>query len=299
MINLRRKIGSLRFGRTPSALQTEIEPLSCESGLENRRRRAVFQLNETMTDFNYLIIRLSEGVIIVKKDKKIRPRITKGLVDICNEYAVDYALAEQYINNHILTPQEVTYAAICLVQLNQDEYQFAHWDDIMDENYIYKTDNFDKTFELFFRYGLMPDEIFTGETYPENLIGEIRAIFNGTVSAELLNMVYEHGGDPNLEINGKKFFEVLDSDIVSDIDLGYYYDDYYRPNFDSLFAVWLVSMSYGGIVPGERIPVKLENGYTVSDFRDFKRFTHKLEETLHDWHLHIIDRENGLVAGTV
>ena len=101
-------------GVLPSALQTEIEPLSCESGLENRRRRAVFQRNETKTDFNYLIITFSEGVIIMKKDKKIRPRITKGLVDICNEYAVDYALAEQYINNHKLTPQEVTYAAICL-----------------------------------------------------------------------------------------------------------------------------------------------------------------------------------------
>ena len=94
--------------------------------------------------------------------------------------------------------------------------------------------------ELLLKYGLDPNYVF-GELYSQsNVMYHVYWIDTPYVAADTLRLLLEHGGDPNLLVDGESIWHLSDFDIWFDVTEGYAIDLQYRTQFDSRFHFWLV-----------------------------------------------------------
>ena len=214
-----------------------------------------------------------------------------GLVELCSVNALDYAKIEEYITSHALTSKEITYAAIRLCDQatleikdfvctkerfpNEDELLTAGWVDL---------------FDIFIRHGLDATLVFCedGINY-ENIIQELRYIDNGDTAPVILRNILTVGGDPNIKIDGRSFFEELDFDVIFDVvEL----ND--KRLFDIQFRYWLVMMGFGGYIKEHVCPVKMTSGYSQEIFQEFEKFDYRIEFIPKGWIMHIFNKKSGI-----
>ena len=94
--------------------------------------------------------------------------------------------------------------------------------------------------KLLLKYGLDPNYVF-GEMYSEsNVMYQVYWIDTPYVAADTLRLLLEHGGDPNLLVDGESIWHLSDFDIWFDVLWGYAQDPQYSTQFDSRFHFWLV-----------------------------------------------------------
>lgn len=150
--------------------------------------------------------------------------------------------------------------------------------------------------ELLLEYGLEPKAIVDGES----ILDMIRFVENEYIAADTLALLFEHGGDVHLKVDGMPVFGEIDFDVLFGA-----YNQRDRRRYDSLVHCWFVWLGYGA---------RLEDGETGLDvFRDYnaeKTFNHipfdiaKLKEHRNytfglshvpgqgeNWSLHIFDKQ--------
>lgn len=177
--------------------------------------------------------------------------IITSLFELCDRPNADLAEVEKFIINNNATPEEVTHAAIRLADENALEiHQFNYAEERKPFPDKLVTTNWDTLFEIFIKYGLLPNLIYTtdGINY-HNIMQEIRHVDNGDVAPIIMRRLMECGGNPNLEIDGEQLFPELDFDIVFDaVEL----DN--KRLFDIEFKIWLVMIGLVVILKTMNVP---------------------------------------------
>jgi len=105
-------------------------------------------------------------------------------------------------------------------------------------------------------YGLNPNAVLTTEWGHYNIMDEVKFIDNEYLGADVLAMLLEHGGDPNLTIDG----ETLLDDMVFDIWFGSVEQEI-RWRYDAWVHFWMVIVGYGGTCSEITDWPKLFKGY--------------------------------------
>lgn len=217
------------------------------------------------------------------------------LFELCNKPNADLAEIEIFIRERHATPEEITRAAIRLADKNAlkvTEFEYDHKCLPNDNDLV--TSNWIALFEIFLKYGLMPNYIMVEGSDEDNIMQEIRYIDNGDVAPSIMRMLLEHGGNPNLIVGGEDLFKDLDFDIVFDV-----IEQNNKRIFDIEFRIWLVMMGYGGRIDNHDCPVNLKSGYTVEIFKIFEDFDYRIEFLQKDWKLHIFYKSNGDEVATL
>lgn len=78
-------------------------------------------------------------------------------------------------------------------------------------------------------------------------------IRNEYIAADTLALLFEHGADVNLQINGSRVFHNIDFDILFDA-----FNQNDRRYYDSLVHCWFVWLGYGA---------RLDNGESGLEYR--------------------------------
>lgn len=222
--------------------------------------------------------------------------IITSLFELCNRPNADLAEVEAFIIHNNATPEEVTHAAIRLADENTLEiHQFDYTEERKPSPDELVTTNWVALFEIFIKYGLLPNLVYTTDNINYyNIMQEIRHIDNGDVAPVIMRRLMECGGNPNLNIDGEQLFPALDFDIVFDVvEL----DN--KRLFDIEFKIWLVMMGYGGYIKDHECPAKMKNGYTPEIFKKFEDFDYKIEWIPKDWIMHIFYKNSGEEVATL
>lgn len=218
------------------------------------------------------------------------------LFEMCNKPNIDFDSVEQYIISNKATPEEITHTSIRLAEENILEiHGFDYTEKTKPSSEDLITTNWGNLFDLFIKYGLLPNLTFTtdGINY-YNIMTEIRHIDNGDIAPIIMRKLMECGGKPNLEINGEEFFPELDFNIVFDV-----VEQENKRLFDIEFKIWLVLMGYGGYIKDHECPVKMKEGYTQEIFKNFEDFDYKIEWVPKDWIMHIFRKDTGEDVATL
>lgn len=213
----------------------------------------------------------------------------KTLFELCNKPNIDLVEIEKYIVRSKATPEEITHSAIQLADKNYFEIHGYYTEETKPAPEDLVTTNWSELFDLFIKYGLLPNLIYTtdGINY-YNVMQELRFIDNGDIAPIIMRKLMECGGNPNLDIKGERLFSDIDFSIVFDVvEL----DN--KRLFDIEFKLWLVMMGYGGYIKDHECPVKMKKGYTQEIFKDFENFDYTIEWAPKDWIMHIFRKDNG------
>ena len=76
----------------------------------------------------------------------------------------------------------------------------------------------------------------------------------------------EHGGDPNLIVDGEDLFRHIDFDIRFDT-----VEQYMRWRFDAMVHMWMVLLSCGGKIEGKVPAVQVFKEYDSDDLFDLRK----------------------------
>lgn len=218
------------------------------------------------------------------------------LFNMCNKADADLNKIEQFIVESTATPEEITCTAIKLANANIFE---IHMNDYSEENipspHDLITSNWEQLFDIFIHYGLLPNLIckMKGDN-DYNIMEEIFYIDNGNIAPIIMRKLLEHGGDPNINIDGEHWFSYVDFKIVFDVvELNN------KRLFDIEFKIWLVLMGYGGYIKDHECPVKMNAGYTPEIFKKFEDFDYSIEHIPNDWIMHIYRKSDGKEIATL
>lgn len=212
-----------------------------------------------------------------------------SLFELCDRLDADLGRIESFIVDNHASPEEITVAAIRLAHTHTHEISLSNYPDTPLPSPAERiTTGWVELFELFLKYGLLPNLIIQEDHDELNIMNEIRHIQNEDVAPTIMRMLMEHGGDPNLFIDGGSIFEDLDYFVVFDVvEL----DN--KLIFDVEFKVWLVLMGYGGYIKDHECPVQMKNGYSIEIFKNFEEFDYRIEFIPKDWFMHIYRKDNG------
>ena len=143
--------------------------------------------------------------------------------------------------------------------------------------------------EMLLKSGMDPNTVADGE----NIMFLLPEIGGKNLGAKTMRLLLENGGDLDLKIDGESVFEQADSDLLFDVTE---LED--RGLFDCEFRVWLTLIGFGAKTSEGGSPIKIKEGYDASNFKQFEKFSYKIEFLDGDWKMRIFDDEiNREVAG--
>lgn len=149
-------------------------------------------------------------------------------------------------------------------------------------------------FELLLRYGLDPNEN-DGEI---SLMWNVSYVCNEYVAADTLAVLFEHGGDPFMRVDGENLFDEIDFDVIFDS-----VNQEARGRYDSLIHCWFVILGYFGNQYNDKeiVTVFPEKNYfdnikefEISDLKQHRDFYFGLSKTPwhgENWSLHIFSKK--------
>lgn len=218
------------------------------------------------------------------------------LFELCNKTDVNLKEVENFIISSNATSEEITRTAIKLADENSLEIiNFEHFEERSPTPDELVSSNFIELFDLFIRYGLLPNYIYSDERATGyNIMEQIQFIDNGDIAPIILRKLMEIGGNPNLVVENKTVFHNADFDVVFD---AVNTDNTHM--YETEVKVWLVLMGYGGVLDDGRCPVEMKEGYSVEIFREFEKFNFKIEFGDKDWTMYIYDKSTKEVVATL
>lgn len=138
---------------------------------------------------------------------------------------------------------------------------------------------------LLLKFGLDPNAVYRNE----NVMDAARSIDNEYLAADALALLFEHGGDPNLEIGGESLFEDMDYDVWCGA-----VEQENRPLFDAWVHCWMVGLAYGGRLRGIQPQLRHRCGTDIlfdpADLRRHREYSFCLTSPL-DRDLRIFDKQ--------
>lgn len=116
-------------------------------------------------------------------------------------------------------------------------------------------------------YGLDPNALY-GEGHDQsNIMSELRYVENGYLAADSLALLLEHGGNPNIKMNGGSFIRDVNTDLIFDLN-----NQMDRTRYDNLVHYWMVLIGYGARLEDGRESIDMCPGHDVSELKDHRDF---------------------------
>lgn len=237
---------------------------------------------------------------LCEHDKQI-----KKLIFILTALPPDFTLAKRLLNEWAL-PSEVLSRVACDIVENQCfcEYQDALGNDYLPQT-VEKLDGkgviIDKKLvsyylpeilALLLDFGLNPNDVLGEKHNQSNLIEALKYVDYKDCAAHCVKLLMEHGGDPNLIVDGESIFESVDFDVVIDIS-----ERYNRPH---VIPYWLVLIGFGGHLNADKKPLTMSKGYGSEIFKNYNLFEWRIEwvnptlEHRDRWIMHIYEASSGI-----
>ena len=188
----------------------------------------------------------------------------------------------ELLSSRKFTTEELAEVAVSFTEecMGEGYYEIAGWDvDVEDihSNYIVEA------IKLLLEYGLDSNVIVNGEA---NVMRNAQWISYHNQAARVMQLLLDHGGNPNLLIEQETLFESID-DRVS-------YDEY---EDDNMVQCWLMLMAYGGCFESNgEIPLTMLNGNSVEIFKNIECYHYEIESPTKEngldcWIMHIYNVE--------
>lgn len=115
-------------------------------------------------------------------------------------------------------------------------------------------------------YGLDPNAVFDKEGRQSNLMCELLFVDHAYIAADTMALLMEHGGNPNLIVDGESIFEQVDFEIwFGSIE------QYTRWRYDECVHIWMVLVAYGGEIAGKGPMVKTFRDYCSGEMFDLAK----------------------------
>ena len=221
------------------------------------------------------------------------------LIELCKKQPLDLQEIERFITDNGMNSEEVTRAALEVCDYGMFSYA----------DYLYehkrephpgelRTYNWEKLFDAFIANGLDAALVVCddGRNY-ENILDSVMYLDDGDLCARIARGILAKGGSPNITVEGSfTFFETVNRDFISDIDMCLYH---HKWQVDNAFRFWLVLIGFGGVIHGDEIPVKMCDGLSPHIFKEFERFDYEIIRSKDDFELRIFEKATGKLVATV
>ena len=226
------------------------------------------------------------GKELSKNENKTSDK-TERLLSMLMELPPKLEEVEKELQSNEYTSEEVTlvackFAENCFCECRNFEWENERKPEKAEvhSSYIYPI------CEMLLKYGLDP-KLVLGEKHSEtNIIYELRYVDNMYKGAETIRLMLENGGSTQTEIDNESIFSMIDFDVVFDVvEL----DD--KELFDKEFRIWLLMIGYGAENNTGKCPLDIVGGYDIENFKEFEKFSYKIEFSEKDWTMHIFDNE--------
>ena len=218
----------------------------------------------------------------------MRQNIIEQLVLLCSRVDIDFHAVGEFIKVHELCGYEVSRVAIKLADRYCLEYGQCRYELGREpEDTCFVSDNFVQLFELFLKYGMNPNFIVLDGS-PVNVMSELYFNDNGTVGADTVRLLFEHGGNPNLRVDGESITSMVDFDFIWAVA-----NQDEKRIINSKFHFWLVCMGYGGTKMDGQIPVVMKGDLKPEIFRQHELFDYRVKRKEKDWKLQVVYKESG------
>lgn len=151
--------------------------------------------------------------------------------------------------------------------------------DLMDENWQtprrtrgkvlpgYCSSHILEALKCLLEYGLDPNAIYGDGHDQSNIMRELRYVENGYIAADSLALLLDHGGNPNLLIDGVPFIRDIDFDLLFD-----FMNQMNRTRYDALVHYWMVLVGYGAKWGDGRESIDMCPGHDVSELKKHRDF---------------------------
>ena len=141
-------------------------------------------------------------------------------------------------------------------------------------------------------FGLEPNFTIDDDVYCDNLLRGLLFVDNELVAADTMALLMEHGGDPNLIVDGESIFEHIDFEIwFGSIE------QELRFRYDAWVHIWMVLVGYGGEIRNKGPMVTVFKDYLTGktfdlrELRNHRRFYYGLSIEDDERALHIFDKD--------
>jgi len=133
----------------------------------------------------------------------------------------------------------------------------------------YRSSHMLDALSLLLAYGLDPNAIFFTDSSGEgdNIMAALRYIDNGYLAADCLALLLEHGGNPNLILNGYTIVRDTNFDLWFDM-----FNQEDRLRYDALAHYWMVLVGYGAKLEDGGESIDMCPGHDVSELRQHRDF---------------------------
>jgi hypothetical protein len=219
-----------------------------------------------------------------------------GLFLLCARTDINLKEIEEYIDEHKLSPERITYVATSLVEkyaFEDRDFEWMNKREPMPHELV--STGWVELFDLFISKGLDPNLIFReGEGAWYNVMDAFFHVRNASIVLPILKKLLDIGGDPNLLFDDETFFDRVDFDIVFGA-----VEQEDREFYETWVFFWLLLLGYGGRLTNGHEPIEMKNCYTYDVFKDYERFDFDLEFVDHDWFLHVYLKDSGQEVGVL
>lgn len=113
-------------------------------------------------------------------------------------------------------------------------------------------------------YGLDPNAIIEDDGQHYNLMDMLHFVDNEYVAADTMALLLEHGGDPDLEVDGEQIFRRLDFDIWFGA-----VEQEIRWRYDGWVHLWMVLMAYSK--KARELPIQVYREYDSREMFDLNK----------------------------
>ncbi len=227
-------------------------------------------------------------------------RKTEHLLSMLMEMPPNFANIEKELQDNKYSVEEVTlagyrFAENCFCECGDFEYNYGRTPkgEEVHSSYIYKI------CELLLKYGLAPNMLCGDCSDLTNIMYKLVYVDYAHIAAETMRLLLENGGSPDVVIDGETLFEFVDFTICHDSGSLYGTEFCDESFYDRQFRIWLLMIGYGAKINKEELPIKLVDGYSVENFKNFENFTYRIAHSEDDWIMHIIDKKKNIEVATL
>ena len=226
------------------------------------------------------------------------PNYIDGFYELCIEQPFNAEKINTYIHNNKMTAEDITCTAIKVCDygmFSYGEYLCENNKEPMPQDLV--TYNWEALFNVFIENGLEANLVIcdNGIDY-ENILQSLRHLDDGDLNARILRNVLSKSGTPNFNIDNISFFEEIDSNFMTDIQMGLYP---HKWQLDNAFRFWLVLIGFGGVIKNGERPINMRDNNSPGIFKEFEKFDYHIISKDNDFELQIINKQSGAIVATV
>lgn len=216
------------------------------------------------------------------------------LLSLCSQGDIDLDAIEAHIVRGALSGEIVTKTAIKLVERwmwEVDSFRSKNAREPKREELF--SSRLPALFDLLLKHGLAPNAVYCDDGFAfDNLLHSLLWVDNEYAIYDVLRLLLQNGGDPNVLIEDETLFEKVDGDLVTDMEL-MAIEGRDRDPFERQFRFWLLLIAYGGRLPNGKKILDMKQGYDVDVFERCERFSYRKEMVGDEPFLHIYITETG------